>query len=214
MWWTIAPQWRGEFQHWHSHEHFPERLGLPGFRRASRWAATGDAASSDGFFVLYELERFDSLTSPAYLERLNNPTPWSVRMMPHHQGMVRSQSHVLESSGSLLGGTLATVRMSPQPGREEALRQELRHALGRLAGEPGLTGGHLLRTDTPAIAMTREQAIRGGDRAADWIVLLGGCSEQALRAALGELPLNAAASDRTVSLFRLDHSMSAADLAP
>lgn len=209
MWWTMAPSWRDEFQHWHSHEHFPERLALPGFRRASRWA---DRDGGDGFFVLYELETFASLTSAAYLERLNNPTPWSVRMMPHHRDMVRSQSHVLESAGSLLGGMLATVRMSPQPGREAALRQDLRHALGDLAGEPGLTGGHLLRTDTPALAPTREQAIRGGDQAADWIVLLGGCSEQALRTALGELPLKAATPDRTVSLFRLDHSMSAAEL--
>lgn len=210
MWWTIARQWRDEFQHWHSHEHFPERLGLPGFRRASRWAEADDG---DGFFVLYELERFDSLTSAAYLERLNNPTPWSVRMMPHHRGMVRSQSHVLESSGSLLGGMLATIRLSPRPGRDEALRSQLRATLERKAGEPGMTGGHLLRTDTPSIAMTREQAIRGGDQAADWIVLLGGCNEQALRAAAGGLPLDDAAPASTTSLFRLDHSMGAADLA-
>jgi len=49
MWWDMAPDMRAEFEHWHTHEHFPERLALPGFMRASRWA---DAKGGDGFFVL------------------------------------------------------------------------------------------------------------------------------------------------------------------
>jgi len=35
MWWNIAPEHREEFEHWHSHEHFPERMGIPGFLRGS-----------------------------------------------------------------------------------------------------------------------------------------------------------------------------------
>ena len=38
MWWDMAAHWRAEFEDWHSHEHFPERMGIPGFRRGSRWA--------------------------------------------------------------------------------------------------------------------------------------------------------------------------------
>jgi hypothetical protein len=90
MWWDIAPAQRIEFEDWHSHEHFPERLSIPGFLRGSRWSG-----SNDGFFVMYELETYDTLTSPHYLERLNNPTPWSTRMMPHHRNMVRSQCRVV-----------------------------------------------------------------------------------------------------------------------
>ncbi len=54
MWWNIPPDQRSEFGDWHSHEHFPERMSIPGFKRGSRWASTLDA---EGFFVLYELER-------------------------------------------------------------------------------------------------------------------------------------------------------------
>ena len=36
MWWDMAPDMRAEFEHWHSHEHFPERLAIPGFQRATR----------------------------------------------------------------------------------------------------------------------------------------------------------------------------------
>ena len=42
MWWEVSAEDRAELEHWHAHEHFPERLGLPGFRRASRWTAVDD----------------------------------------------------------------------------------------------------------------------------------------------------------------------------
>ena len=43
MWWDIAPAQRKEFEDWHSHEHFPERLSIPGFLRASRWAGANES---------------------------------------------------------------------------------------------------------------------------------------------------------------------------
>lgn len=39
MWWDIAPEMRAEWEDWHSHEHMPERLGIPGFLRGSRWVS-------------------------------------------------------------------------------------------------------------------------------------------------------------------------------
>ena len=37
LWWDIAPETVREFEHWHSIEHMPERLSIPGFRRGTRW---------------------------------------------------------------------------------------------------------------------------------------------------------------------------------
>jgi hypothetical protein len=48
MWWNMASDLRSEFEDWHSHEHFPERMRIPGFRRGSRWAGEGGA---EGFFA-------------------------------------------------------------------------------------------------------------------------------------------------------------------
>jgi len=31
MWWNMAPDVLAEFEDWHSHEHFPERLAIPAF---------------------------------------------------------------------------------------------------------------------------------------------------------------------------------------
>ena len=119
MWWTIDPAMRSEFQHWHSHEHFPERMGIPGFRRGSRWA---ERDGGPGFFVMYELDSPAILGSDGYLDRLNHPTPWSTKMMPHHLGMVRSLCRVASSHGGGVAGYTTTIRLSPTPGRAEQVR--------------------------------------------------------------------------------------------
>jgi len=182
MWWDMDPAWREEFEDWHTHEHFPERLGIAGFLRGSRWAS---ADGGDGFFVMYELDRHETLASPEYLARLNQPTPWSAKLMPHHRNMVRSLCRVLDTRGAGLARFALTLRLSPAPGRDDELREYLVAACRRFAG-PGATAAHLLQTESPAIPVTTEQAIRGGrDAAADWIFIANGYDEQALHALRG-----------------------------
>jgi hypothetical protein len=104
MWWDIAPEWQAEFEDWHSHEHMPERLGIPGFLRGTRWIARSGVAS---YFVLYEAAKLSTITAGAYLERLNHPTPWSQQMMPQHRNMVRSLCRVRASFGGGLARAIA-----------------------------------------------------------------------------------------------------------
>ncbi|MDE5440897.1 hypothetical protein GWG65_05395 [Bradyrhizobium sp. CSA207] len=216
MWWNVRAEQRAEFGDWHSHEHFPERMSIPGFRRGSRWTSTDGA---DGFFVLYELEQCDVLTSSGYLDRLNAPTPWSTKMMPHHLGMVRSQCRVVASFGGGVATALATIRLSPEAGRETELHTHLSDTLRALAPQPGLTGAHLLLTDTPRTSSpTTEQQIRGRDGAADWIVLLSGYDAEAVeRAVAGQISPSAlrvagARDDPTINHYRLAFTMTPQDL--
>ena len=219
MWWDMAQVHRSEFEDWHSHEHFPERMRIPGFARGSRWASAG---GGDGFFVMYELAAFETLTSPAYLARLNEPTPWSVKMMPHHCNMVRSQCRVLASHGGGIAAHLLTVRLSPAPSRADALQRHLDGVLSRLTQRAGLTAAHLLQTQTPQLAQTTEQKIRGGaDGAADWIVLASGYGARTLHGLIeGQGELGAAAlgeagaqAGQTAGLYRLSYAMAAGDLS-
>jgi hypothetical protein len=182
MWWDMSASRRLEFEHWHTHEHFPERLGIPGFNRATRWtSADGD----EGIFVMYELDDYAVLASPAYLARLNSPTPWSRQLMPDHRNMVRSQCRVLESCGINPARNALTVRLSPASGRSQQLRAAIRRVAEHIALQPGFAGVHLLRHETPSIAATEEQKIRGNaDRTADWVLVVCGYDADALR----ELP--------------------------
>src|SRR4051812_24311713 len=212
MWWDMAPEMRAEFEHWHSHEHFPERLALPGFLRASRWSA---ADGGEGFFILYDLQEHATLSSPAYLASLNAPTPWSTRLMPHHRNMVRSQSRVLHSHGAGVARHAMTLRLSPRDGEAQRLQAALRSLIEALPLRAGLAGAHLLRTDAPAIAPTTEQKIRGNaDRSADWVFIVCGYELDTLKAlsdaALAPAALDAlgAAPGASASWYSLSLSMS------
>lgn len=215
MWWDMDPALRAEFEDWHSHEHFPERLRIPGFLRGSRWASAG---GGDAFFVIYELAAYETLTSPPYRQRLDNPTPWSTRMMPHHRNMVRSQCRIAASFGGGIGGFAMTVRLSPQPGRHDGLRTHLRRTLRELPARPGITGAHLLETDTPDARQTQEQKIRGGDAVADWILLLSGYDPEVLLGLAAEefadatLTAAGALPNPAVCLYRLSCTMTSGDL--
>ncbi|MEJ5991317.1 hypothetical protein WG902_15040 [Ramlibacter sp. PS3R-8] len=218
MWWDMAPDMRAEFEHWHSHEHFSERLALPGFLRASRWAA---ADGGEGFFILYELRDHAALSSPEYLASLNAPTPWSTRLMPHHRNMVRSQTRVLHSHGAGVARHAMTLRLSPREGEAPRLQAALRAMIEELPLRAGLAGAHLLRTDTPAIAPTTEQKIRGNaDRSADWVFVVCGYDLEVLRPWSGkafapaELAALGAAPGAVAGAYSLSLSVARGENAP
>jgi hypothetical protein len=216
MWWTISAQMKAEFEDWHSHEHMPERLSIPGFLRGTRWIAlSGEPA----YFILYEAARRSTITSGKYLERLNDPTPWSRKLMPHHLGMVRSLCRVRASFGGGVPGVLATIRFSAAPGRRRSVSHWLAtELLPGLPARQGITGAHLLEAHAPGGGPTTEQKIRGGDAMADAIVLLGGYDAEAVKAVL-ESELSAerfvshgALPDRIEGLYRPAFSLTARDV--
>jgi hypothetical protein len=216
MWWTIATGDREEFRQWHSKEHFPERMGIAGFRRGSRWESEDD---SGAHFVIYELEAYETLTSDGYRASLNNPTQWSRRMMPLHHGIVRSQCRIASSNGAGVATYMATLTLSPREGEADRLRGFLDGVLKDLPTRPGITGAHLLLTDTPQAALTTEQKIRGGDAVADWIVLVSGFGRDALRNVFeGDLGPDRIAgaggeASRQSGPFRLVHAVTPQDFA-
>ena len=195
MWWDIAPEMKAEFEDWHTHEHIPERLSIPGFLRGTRWIAE---SGEPCYFVSYEVASLETITAGAYLERLNNPTPWSRTMMPHHRNMVRSLCVLRASWGGGLPQTLATVRFAP-----------LAAALRTLPQRKGLTGAHLLESQPMAGApQTAEQKIRGGDRTADWVLLVGGYDVDAVKVATDEFDMQ---PGRIVGFYRPSYSLTSKD---
>src|SRR5262245_4115160 len=212
MWWDVPPEVRAEFEDWHSHEHMPERLGIPGFLRGTRWAALSGEPS---YFVLYETRDLKTITSGAYLERLNNPTPWSRKMMPHHRNMVRSLCRVTASFGGGLAHCLATIRFSPEgESRRSAMKWLAAEVIPSLPQRKGLTSASLLESQpAAAVPPTAEQRIRGGDGQADCVLLICGYDAEAVRAAVaGELG-KLEAHERLDGFYRCAYSLTSKDLS-
>jgi len=185
LYYDIVSEAVDDHDDWHTHEHFPERLSIPGFRRASRWVAT---EGRPRYLVIYEVRSVDVLSGSPYLERLNNPSPWTTRMMPNFRGMVRGFCDVASSSGSALGHALLSMRLSAVPGRQEELRRWLAgEVLAGIAARPGIASVHLLE---PAAKppMTKEQSLRGRDAEMPGVLLVTGYREDTLaHLASGEL---------------------------
>jgi hypothetical protein len=209
MWWDIAPEARAEWEDWHSHEHMPERLGIPGFLRGTRSIAVSGEPS---YFVLYEVRQLAVMTGGVYLERLNQPTPWSQKMMPHHRNMVRSLCRVRASFGGGVAQAVATLRFSP--GRKSPVKRLTSEVLPALPQRKGLAGAHLLQS-LPAerTPQTAEQKMRGGaDARADWVLLVNGYDVDALRAVV-EKELAPALPGAAQSYYRVAYSLTPKDLA-
>jgi hypothetical protein len=166
-----------EHDDWHTHEHLPERLSIPGFLRGTRWVAL---AGTPRYLVLYEVESLETLASAAYLERLNNPSPWTRKMMSSYRAMTRGLCTVARSHGLGMGGYSLLVRFKPAGDSDASLEQWLGvELMPQLAMRPGLGSVHLLTSGlTPE--MTSEQRIRGADSGVDWALLATGYERAAL----------------------------------
>jgi hypothetical protein len=173
----VVPEAIPEHDEWHTHEHLPERLSIPGFVRGTRWVAL---SGHPRYFVMYEVEQLGTLGSPAYLERLNNPTPWTSKMMPNYRGMTRGLCSVGGSFGFGMGHAGQLLRFSPAPDAALSLRRWLsQDLLPQLPSKPGIGSVHLFESALPP-PMTNEQRIRGADAGIDWALLATGYDQEAL----------------------------------
>ncbi len=197
-----------EHDQWHTQEHLPERLSIPGFVRGTRWVAL---SGQPRYFAMYEVERLATLTSAAYLERLNHPSPWTAKIMPHYRGMTRGFCSVTRSFGVGIGHAGLLLRFKPAAGTETSLRDWLLQELAPLASRPGIGSAHLFEgAVTPT--MTNEQRIRGADAGFDWAVFVTGYSEDAIaqlmQAGLGSARLEQhGAAGLVAALYRMDYAL-------
>jgi hypothetical protein len=206
----VAADAIAEHDDWHTHEHLPERLSIPGFLRGTRWVAL---LGQPRYFVMYEVSHLGTLTSEAYLQRLNNPTRWTSKIMAHYQGMSRGFCSVTASFGLGVGYVGLLIRFKPSPSAEVPLRNWLTgQLLPPLSSRVGLGGVHLLEGAlTPE--MTSEQRIRGADASVDWAVMATGYDLDAVAdlsaADLGVRGLaEQGATDVHQTTYRMDYSLS------
>lgn len=214
FWADIAPGGEAEYNHWHSREHIPERVGIAGFLRGRRYVAV---SGSPKYLMFYETETVETLASPAYLARLNDPTPWTRRMLPLFRNNNRTVFRVTLSLGQGVGGAMATLRLGPLGDREEELRAWLTGTtLPALIERPGVVGAHLGEADLSATRVpTEERKLRDReDEVARWVVLVEGADGEAVETACRDhlspeaLGRRGASPETALGVYRLLYCLS------
>ena len=185
IWNGIRPDGRAEFFEWHTREHMPERVGIPGFRRGRRYVAL---EGHPEFFTLYETDTTSVLTGADYLARLNSPTPWTRKATAAFTDTSRSLCRVALTLGPGAGGLIMSWRLerAPGPGWEAGLADLLRH--------PGVCGVHYCIADREGSGIqTEEKKGRPAVGIPGWVVMVEGSAERAaLEAACRELRIDGA----------------------
>ena len=186
IWHDIETHGELEYNAWHTREHMPERLGVPGFAAGRRFVDW--SLDRHRYFTLYEARTIDVLGSDAYRARLDAPSEWTRRVQPTFTNFVRGACRTVVSSGKGVGGALATIRIDfSQP---EALLA-VDTASGDLAAEMlahhGVTSVHVGVAD-PAVTQTptTESALRQltGEEGFDAVVLVDGIGRREVEEAL------------------------------
>jgi hypothetical protein len=176
IWHAMTPEGDLEMIRWHDREHVAERVGIPGFLRGRRY----DSADRPREYLdVYETESAETVRSAPYVLRLNFPTEWTKRVLPHFQNTVRFGCRTVLTTGRGQGGGLLTLRARPAPGREAPVERWLRKtAPAALLDETGVVGVHLLRT-VPEMTQvkTAEGKLKGGEVAQGeepwpWVLLV------------------------------------------
>jgi hypothetical protein len=103
----VDPALHDNYEEWHRVEHVPERLTMPGFRLARRFAA-GDGAERH-FVTLYELDGLEALETSAYRRLLANPTPASARMRQALHDTSRRAFEIVSRPVATSGDCLAMI---------------------------------------------------------------------------------------------------------
>ncbi|MFN0160755.1 MAG: hypothetical protein ACKVQQ_05965 [Burkholderiales bacterium] len=164
IWNDIREDMRAEFHNWHSLEHIPERVAIPGFVRGQRWFGQDSAPQ---YLTTYLTADAAVLTSAAYLSRLNAPTPWTLRTVAAFVGTCRAAGTVAWQEDRSTGecGSILTARINQAVGDPAALvRAWSTGALQTLAGTDGVGCVRLVVTTAAASQLpTAERAVRSGD---------------------------------------------------
>ncbi len=152
------PGREAEFEGWFQGEHLRERLSVPGFLYGRRHQAV---SGSSGYFNFYLTESPDVLTSKPYLERLDNPTPMTRKVMSEiFIDMNRTVCRRVIRSGGFRGAFAVTLRFHDKP-NEAALKSELES----LVRQPAVASGEIwIALDPRGMLVSGEEKLRGGDK--------------------------------------------------
>jgi len=176
IWSDIAPNNLADYRHWLTREHTTERVTTKGFLASRVFRAA--RADIHRFFILYELEAPAVLDGPAYLARLNAPTPWSQRIMPQLGNFVRGGGVMTARAGRGEGATIVALRIEHLPEQPQRLADAIAALDGIAAVQIGTTDQARTLVPTVEKGMRQDEGFFAG------LLIIEALDEASLRSAL------------------------------
>jgi hypothetical protein len=163
-----------EYEAWHTLEHVPERVWVPGFTRGNRYVAV--SGGQPRYLTLYDIVSFDPLMSEQYIDLVEHPTAWTASMRPAFKNFLRQPCELVASAGHILGGWTLTVRFAlaaeAVPAQLQAIAQGL-FVLGTTHSVTHVRIGRVRSAGPQALANV--QSITEGN---DYLLLIQSATEE------------------------------------
>lgn len=206
----VAPEDEDEYNEWYNREHIDERVWMPGFHRARRYVAV-DSDARVKYFASYETGTVRDLADPDYMARLQVQSEWSQKVMAGFTKFDRLTAEITIDQTHGFSGWLGVTRFFPEESQRDGLRNLLKEEVfPDLKGRLNMLGGCLAENDIEVsnIGLSAQGKPVPPGQIPEWIVLLDGATEAAVRDANDGLAdalegagLASASLDRTIYGF-------------
>jgi hypothetical protein len=197
IWHDITPEHEADTLGWYDRQHHFERIDIPGFVNVRRFEAI---EGGPRLFIRYETRDVDVLSSEAYIERVNNPTPWTLRSQPLVRNYSRTVCVRQGRVGRAEGGFVVTIRLEAQGALNVPDAWDWRGLAERLVQDPGIVEVEFWGADTARSTIaSKEKQLRGEeDRYVGAVLVIHASARDAAakagRDTLDDLPPEAARS--------------------
>ena len=220
-WGGITESKEIDYNQWHSIEHMPERLSLPGFLRGCRAIGIAETDKRHKYFMMYEADRKEVFISKKYLERLNNPTKWTKDILSHYVSPSRTICSVIASKSIGFGGYLSTIRFLDGNVDNRHNVEILKMSVPQIIKIDGITGMHVLLGDNTFGQMkTEEKTYRSSqgidDQVISQAIVIEGLNYLALKKAIENLKEEHSLNENDkllVNYYSCQHILTKQDLA-
>jgi len=163
----FAPERDDEYNLWHSVEHVPERLTVPGITAARRYVARG--AERYRYFTLYEMASPAVMLSAPYLHLFDHPTPWSTSMRPSFLNFRRMPCRTVHTRSEGVAGAIELLVFEGAVTDPEATWAKLAQTIAPL---PGVIGVHVGLQDAALPGPPGVAGHRALEPATTWVMLI------------------------------------------
>jgi hypothetical protein len=176
IWTEIDEEHFVDYRRWLTREHIAQRIFAPGFL-AARVHVRHD--NERAHFILYATEGGNVLQSESYLNVLNNPTPWTQRMMPRLGGFDRGAGEQIAKVGDGTGAWLVVSRLPAMPQDRSVGR--ISEILQQALTVEGVVTARLFAVDqqSSAIQTTEKQMRSGKEGDFKALLVVEACSDRA-----------------------------------